>query len=257
LCEEPHLYHILHNPSYKIMDDVCPTVLRRILFSIKDHLILSLCFVVMNIRILIADDHTIVRDGLKMILSEHPDLKIISEAASGNEVLHYVMDHDVDVIILDISMPGQNGLDTLKQIKVLKPHIPVLILSMYPEEQYAARVIRAGASGYLTKESATQELVLAIRKVLHGGRYITATLAEILAEEYAHNSQDFIHSSLSDREFQILCLIGSGKSVSTISEELHLSVKTVSTYRMRIIEKTGLKNNAEITHYVIKNNLTH
>ncbi len=211
----------------------------------------------MNVRILIADDHTIVRDGLKMILSEHSDLKIVAEAASGNEALQYIMDHDVDVIILDISMPGQNGLDTLKQVKLIKPNIPVLILSMYPEEQYAARVIRAGASGYLTKESATQELVIAIRKVLTGGRYITSTIAEILAEEFAHNSHETIHSSLSDREFQILCLIGSGKSVSTISEDLNLSVKTVSTYRMRIIEKTGLKNNAEITHYVIKNNLIH
>ncbi len=207
------------------------------------------------IKILIADDHAIVRRGLKQILAETPDMTVIDEASNGHEVLTKVMKHDYSVVLLDISMPGKSGLDVLKELKNERPKLPVLILSMYPEEQYAVRVLRAGASGYLTKEGAPEELIYAIRKVVQGKKYVSASLAEKLVFDLDGDSQKPLHESLSDREFQVLCMIASGKTVSDISEELALSVKTISTYRTRLLEKMKMKNNAELTHYAVQNHL--
>jgi len=207
------------------------------------------------IKILIADDHAIVRRGLKQILAETPDMVVVDEASNGHEVLTKVMKHDYSVILLDISMPGKSGLDVLKELKTERPKLPVLILSMYPEEQYAVRVLRAGASGYLTKEGAPEELIYAIRKVVQGKKYVSASLAEKLVFDLDSDSQKPLHESLSDREFQVLCMIASGKTVSDISGELALSVKTISTYRTRLLEKMKMKNNAELTHYAVQNRL--
>jgi DNA-binding NarL/FixJ family response regulator len=207
------------------------------------------------IKILIADDHAIVRRGLKQILAETPDMTVIDEASNGHEVLTKVLKHDYSVVLLDISMPGKSGLDVLKELKNERPKLPVLILSMYPEEQYAVRVLRAGASGYLTKEGAPEELIYAIRKVVQGKKYVSASLAEKLVFDLDGDSQKPLHESLSDREFQVLCMIASGKTVSDISEELALSVKTISTYRTRLLEKMKMKNNAELTHYAVQNHL--
>ena len=207
------------------------------------------------LKIFIADDHAVVRRGLRQILAETCDMAVTGEATSGLEVLDKVMGDEYDVVVLDISMPGRSGLDTLKQLKSQKPKLPVLILSMHPEEQYAVRVLRAGASGYLTKESAPDELVEAIRKVSHGGRYITSSLADKLVFDLSRKTEKPLHETLSDREYQVLCLIASGKTAKQIAEELCLSVKTISTYRARILEKMGMKSNAELTHYAIRNRL--
>jgi two-component system invasion response regulator UvrY len=207
------------------------------------------------IRILIADDHTVVREGLKQIISETPDMSIADEAVNGHEVLNKALKNDYDVVVLDITMPGINGLDVLKQIKAQKSKLPILVLSMHPEEQYAVRVIKAGASGYLTKESASDELVAAIRKVSSGRKYITASLAERMAYNLEIDTEKPLHESLSDREYQVLCMIATGKTVKEISERLFLSGKTVSTYRTRILEKMNMKNNAELTYYAIKHGL--
>lgn len=206
-------------------------------------------------RILIADDHAIVREGLKRILGTAPDPVAIGEARDGAEVVERVRNEKWDVVLLDIAMPGKNGLDALKQIRALSPSLPVLVLSVYPEDQYAVRVLRAGAAGYLTKESAPDELLAAVRKVARGGRYISATLAEQLAGELGADRGELPHERLSDREFQVLRLIASGMTLTQIAEELPLSVKTVSTYRSRILEKMRLRNNAELTHYAIRNGL--
>ncbi len=207
------------------------------------------------IRILIADDHRIVREGLKQILAETPDMVVVDEASNGQEVLGKVWKNDYDVILLDISMPGRSGLDILKQLKNERPKIAVLVLSMYSEEQYAMRALRAGASGYMTKESAPDELIEAIRKVSTGRKYISATVAEKLAISLEASNERPAHESLSDREYQVMCMIASGKTIKTIADELSLSVKTVSTYRTRILEKMRMKNNAELTHYSIQNHL--
>ena len=207
------------------------------------------------IRILIADDHPIVRQGFKQVLSETADLVVADEAGNGREVLALVARRDYDVILLDISMPEKNGLEVLKELKAVNPRIPVLILSIYPEEQYAIRALKAGASGYLTKASAPDELISAIRKVSRGGKYISSSLAEKLAYEVGGDAGKAPHETLSDREYQILLLIASGKTVSDIAGEMCLSVKTVSTYRSRILEKMKLKNNAELTTYAIRNKL--
>lgn len=207
------------------------------------------------LRILIADDHAIVRYGLKQIIADIPDSALIDEASNGAEVLKKTGKNTYDVVILDISMPGQSGLDILKVIKAEKPDLHVLMLSMHPEEQYAIRALRAGASGYLTKESAPEELVSAIRKVSQGRKYVTASLAEKLAFDLEAGAEKLPHEHLSDREFQVLCLIASGKTVKEISEEIFLSIKTVSTYRTRILEKMNMRTNAELTHYAIKNTL--
>ncbi|MFC1539010.1 response regulator [Candidatus Latescibacterota bacterium] len=207
------------------------------------------------IRILIADDHPLIRKGLGQIIEDATGLFIEGEASNGFEVLEKIQIKDFDVIILDISMPGLNGLEVLKQIKIVKPDIPVLILSMYSEEQYAIRALKAGASGYLTKESAPEELVSAIRKIINGGKYISSSLAEILAYDFLGEKNKMPHELLSDREFQVLFMIASGKTVSEIADELFLSVKTVSTYRSRLLGKMNLNNNTELVHYAFKNNI--
>jgi DNA-binding NarL/FixJ family response regulator len=208
-----------------------------------------------KIRILIADDHPIVRAGFKQVLSETPDLVVADEAGNGQEVLEHLKKKKYDVVLLDISMPGKNGLEILKELKTDYPKLPVLILSIYPEEQYAIRALKAGAAGYLTKESAPHELISAIRKISAGGRYISASLAEKLATYLNVDMTKSPHETLSDREHQVMRLIASGKTVSEIAESLNLSVKTISTYRTHILEKMKMKNNAEITLYAVQNKL--
>lgn len=207
------------------------------------------------IKVLIADDHPIVRQGLKQILAQEPDMTVTAEAQTSQEVLELVGRSQWDVLVLDISMPGRGGLDVLKEVRRQYPKRPVLILSMHPEDQYAIRALRAGASGYLTKESAPDELVAAIRKIVRGGKYIGPHLAERLAIEIEAPGDKLPHERLSDREYQVLVLIASGKTVGQIADELSLSVKTVSTYRARVLEKMNMKTNAELTHYAIENKL--
>lgn len=208
-----------------------------------------------KIRILIADDHPIVRAGFKQVLSETPDMEVTDEAGNGQEAMACIRKKELDVVLLDISMPGRSGLEVLKELKEEQPKLPVLILSMYPEEQYAIRALRAGASGYLTKASAANELISAIRKVAEGGKYISATLGERLTEFLGTDMTRPPHELLSDREYQVMLMIASGKTVSSIAEDLCLSVKTISTYRTHILEKMRMKNNAEITFYAVQNGL--
>jgi two-component system, NarL family, invasion response regulator UvrY len=207
------------------------------------------------IRVLIADDHAVVRRGLGHILTEKADMRVVGEAENVHELLALVREQPCDLVVLDVSMPGRSGLDVLKDMKQERPRLPVLILSMYPEDQYAVRALRAGAAGYLNKESAPEELVEAVRKVVAGRRYVSPLVAEKLACDLTSDGGGTPHETLSDREFQVMRLIGSGKSVTDIADELALSVKTVSTYRSRVLEKTGMKNNAELTHYAIQNRL--
>ena len=207
------------------------------------------------LKILIADDHSIVRAGLKQVLADTPDMTVTDEAGGSEEAIRKALDGDFDVVVLDISMPGRGGLEVLKQIKRQKPKLPVLVLSMHPEEQYALRVLKAGAAGYVTKESVTEELIDAIRKVSKGMKYVSAHLAQEIAFALDLDTERPIQETLSDREFQVLCMIASGKTPREIAEELSLSVKTVSTYRSRILEKMRMKSNAELTNYAIKNNL--
>jgi DNA-binding NarL/FixJ family response regulator len=206
-------------------------------------------------RVLIADDHAIFREGLRQILEDIEDLQVVDEASHGQEVLDKIEKNDYDLILLDIAMPGLSGLETLKLIKGRKPKMKVLILSMYPEEQYAVRAIKAGASGYITKSSASEELLGAIRKIMSGGKYITASVADKLLSDLGPDSGHPLHELLSDREYQVLCLIASGKTVGEIADQLALSVKTVSTHRVHILEKMKMKTNAELTNYAIKQNL--
>lgn len=207
------------------------------------------------IKILIADDHVMVRKGLKQILDDVPDMVVVDECSNGGELFGKINALECNLVLLDISMPGRNGLEILEQLHNEKPTLPVLILSMYPEEQYAVRALRAGASGYLTKMSAPDELITAIRKVYWGGRYVSDSLSERLASELGRNTGRPSHDELSNREYQIMCQLASGKTVTGISDELSLSVKTVSTYRKRILTKMHMKNNAEIINYVIKHGL--
>jgi two-component system invasion response regulator UvrY len=207
------------------------------------------------IKIIIADDHPIVRAGMKQIIAEDPDLHVTDEAADGRQLLHKIRAENFDVVILDITMPHIDGLDVLKQLKVEKPKMPVIILSIHPESQYALRVLKAGASGYVTKTSAPDELISAIRKVHRGGKYISPSIAEKLAFQLEADFKEMPHEALSDREYQVLCLLASGKTVTEIADELALSVKTVSTYRSRILEKMNMKNNAELIHYAVQNAL--
>jgi two-component system, NarL family, invasion response regulator UvrY len=207
------------------------------------------------IRILICDDHTIVRKGLKQILSEDPNLVVAGEAASGQECVEKLKKGGWDALVLDISLPDRSGLDVLKQVRSQYPRLPVLMLSMHAEEQYAVRVLRAGASGYLTKEAAPDQLITAIRKISKGGRYVSPTFAEVLAFDLAGDPQKPPHETLSDREFQVMCLLASGKAVKEIAEKLYVSVKTVSTHRARILEKMRMKNNADLILYAVRNRL--
>lgn len=207
------------------------------------------------VSVLIADDHAVVRSGLKQILSDSLQEVAFGEAGTGQEVIREVRKGGWSVVLLDINMPGKSGLEILRQLKDEYPHLPVLILSMHPEDQFAVRMLRAGASGYLTKETAPDELVKAVNKVLRGGRYVSATLAEKLAEDLQTGAQGPLHQSLSDREYQVLCLIASGKTVGEISDLFSLSVKTISTYRARVLQKMNMKTNAELTHYAIQNQL--
>ena len=207
------------------------------------------------IRALIADDHAVVRQGLKLILGDTPEMVVAGEATNGQEVLDKVRAETWDIVVLDISMPDRSGLDILKQLRSERPKLPVLVLSMYSEDQYARRVLKAGAAGYVTKDTAADELVRAIRKVVSGGRYVSSFLAEKLAFEIGTDSSRLPHEILSDREFQVLRLIATGKSVTEIAAQLCLSVKTVSTYRARTLEKMNLGTNAELIHYAMQNHL--
>jgi two-component system invasion response regulator UvrY len=202
------------------------------------------------IKVLIADDHAIVRRGLKQIIVEEPDMIVAGEAQSATEALELARHCESDVIILDISLPGRSGLDVLKELRHAYPKLPVLILTMHPEEQFAVRAFKAGAAGYLTKESAPEELIQALRKVAGGGRYVSPALAERLALRVANHEQP-PHEILSDREYQVLHFIAIGKTVSEIAKQLSLSVKTISTYRSRVLEKMHLKNNAELMRYAV------
>lgn len=207
------------------------------------------------IRVFIVDDHAVVRQGLRMILDEAADIKCAGEAINGNDALKKSRELDWDVMLLDISMPEKSGSEVLKMLLNEHSDAKVLILSMYEEDQYAVRLMKAGASGYLTKDVAPEQLVDAIRKVAEGKKYISPALAELLLQECSTDSSRPLHASLSDREYHVLKLIGSGKQVSEIAAHLSLSVKTVSTYRTHILEKMRLKNNAEITLYVMRNDL--
>lgn len=207
------------------------------------------------IKILIADDHAVVIRGIKQILSEEPDLKILGEASNTDEIFELLYKEEWDVLILDITMPGKSGLDSLIEIKQKKPNLAILILSMHPEEEIAIRALKTGASGYLNKDSVPGELIRAIRKVAAGGKYISSNLAETILLNMQKESDKPLHEVLSEREFQVLCLLASGHSLSKIAEELSLSIKTISTYRSRILEKMNLKTNVDLTHYAIKNKL--
>jgi two-component system, NarL family, invasion response regulator UvrY len=203
-------------------------------------------------RILIADDHAVFRRGLKETIGEAFQNVIFGEAKTALETLEGVRLHNWDIVILDISMPGKSGLDILNDLKRLRPKLPILLLSMHPEEQYARRALKSGAAGYLTKESVPEELKVAVRKIVAGGRYVSAALAERLAYDIGTGVDVPIHELLSDREFQVLRMIASGKTVKQIADEIALSVKTVSTYRARILEKTGMKTTAELIRYAFQ-----
>jgi two-component system, NarL family, invasion response regulator UvrY len=207
------------------------------------------------IKILIADDHPIVRQGLRQILADIPDMEVAGEAANAQETLDQVRVGGWDVLVLDITMPDRSGFDILKELKLEQPQLPVLVLSIHAEEQLAVRVLKAGASGYLTKENAPNELVKAICKVVSGGKYISPALAESLAFGLEADSTRLRHETLSDREFQVAQMIASGKTLAEIAQELSLSAKTVSTYRTRLLEKMNLTTNAEIIRYALENGL--
>lgn len=207
------------------------------------------------IKVLIADDHPVVREGLKQIIAKGSDMKVEDEALNGNEALEKVRSGNFDVAVLDVGMPGRDGLEVLKDIHREFPKLPVLILSMYPEEQVAIRALNAGASGYMNKETAPKELVNAIRKIHLGGKYVSEALAEKFASGLYMHAKETPQEQLSDREFQVLRMLAAGKEAGEIAEELFISVKTVRTYRDRILEKLNLKNDVELTHFAIKNNL--
>ncbi|CAN5533042.1 response regulator transcription factor [soil metagenome] len=207
------------------------------------------------LRIAVADDHSIVRKGIIQILrEEYPEIEIC-EASNSMEIIELMRDGKWSLLISDISMPGRSGIETLKQIKEIYPDLPVLMLSMHPEEQYAIRSLKSGASGYLTKESAPDELILAVKSILNGKKYIPISIAEKLADHIGVKNHEFPHSILSDRENDVFILIASGKTVTEIASQLSLSVNTISTYRARILEKMHMKTNAELTHYAFSNNL--
>ena len=207
------------------------------------------------IRVLIADDHAVVRRGVRMVLEDTARIEVVAEAATGAEALDRARKERIDVAVLDLSMPGPGGLEVLRQLKEEHPHLPVLILTMHPEDQYAVRAFRAGASGYLTKQSIPEELIKAVETIASGRRYITPSVADALASEVHHDSTKLPHEQLSDREYQVLLLIAAGKTVGEIAEQLRLSPKTVSTYRARVLEKMQLNTSAELTHYAFSHKL--
>ncbi len=208
------------------------------------------------IRILIVDDHAIVRQGLKQIVEKSGEMQVVADAENGISALRKIREVECDVVLLDISMPDMNGLDVLKQIHAEKPNLPVLIVSIYSEDQYAMRLIKAGAAGYLTKETPPPELINALLRVAGGKKYISPVVAEILAEEIGDAGNKLPHQSLSDREYQIFMLLASAQTVTEVADALSLSVKTVSTYRSRILDKMHLNNNAELMHYAVNYRLT-
>jgi DNA-binding NarL/FixJ family response regulator len=204
------------------------------------------------LRVIIADDHPVVQKGLKEIIEEHFDDVEIDISSKGYDLLNKINNNDYDIVLLDISLPDINGLEVLREIKKKKRKIFVLMLSMYPEEQYAVRTLKAGANGYLTKKSASDELVLAVKKILSGRKYVSPAFAEKMMLDFESDTQTPPHENLSDRELQVLCMIGKGKAVKEIAGELHLSSNTVRTYRTRILEKIGVKGTSELIHYAIK-----
>jgi two-component system invasion response regulator UvrY len=206
------------------------------------------------IKVIVVDDHPVVRRGLKQIIEDEPDMKVAGEAKNAGECFSLVRKMECSLVLLDISLPDKNGFDVLKQLRYEHPKLPVLILSIYPEDQYAVRFIKAGASGYLMKEGAPEELVKAIRKVHAGGKYVSASLAEKLAS-HLDTSDKSPHENLSDREFQVLCMIAKGESLKGIADELCISEKTVSTYRSRILEKMKMSTNSDLTRYALENHL--
>ena len=208
-----------------------------------------------KIKIIIADDHAFLRKGLIQIISETPDFSVVGEAENGEELLEKIRKLDLDVVVMDVEMPKKSGWDVMLQLKIEKPKLPVIILSVFSEEDYAVKFFKAGASGYLTKTSAPELLVEAIRKVASGGRFISPHLAEMLAFELGQDTQKKLHETLSPREFQVFTMIASGKTVKEIANELSLSIPTISTHRAHILEKMNLKTNARLTHYAFKNNL--
>jgi DNA-binding NarL/FixJ family response regulator len=208
------------------------------------------------IKIVIADDHTLVREGLRRVISEEADIDVIGEATNGHEVLEWVRKGGLDLLLLDLSMPDHSGVDFIRRLKAEAPKLPILVLTMHEEEQYAVRTIRAGASGYLTKESASKELIDAIRRVATGRLYISPSVAEQLALDVMTTHDGPLHKSLSDREFEVFQLIVHGHSMTDISERLHLSVKTVSTHKARILQKMNMKSLADLVRYAVDNNLT-
>ncbi len=207
------------------------------------------------IRILLADDHTIVREGLKQILGDIADFTVVAEAKNGQEVLAEIRVRCPDVLILDLSMPGTSGIALIRQLKSEAPKLPILVLSMHKEEQYAVRAIKAGASGYITKESAAEQLVAAIRKIRGGGVFISPGVGERLAQEYGRPSAEAPHTTLSEREYQIFQMLVAGMGVTAIASDLCLSVKTVSTHKSRILQKMGMGNSSELIHYAIEHQL--
>jgi DNA-binding NarL/FixJ family response regulator len=207
------------------------------------------------IRILIVDDHAVVRDGVKKIFDEKPHEAVFGEASTAQEALRLVREEVWDAVVLDISLGQRSGLEILQEVQQFRPQLPVLILSMHAEEQYARRAFKAGAAGYITKDSSRTELVKALNKVIAGGRYVSSTLAEKLVFDMARRTDGPPHEVLSNREFEVMCLIASGKTVGEVADLLSLSDRTISTYRARILEKMNMKTNAELTHYAIRNSL--
>lgn len=207
------------------------------------------------IRILVADDHAIVRTGFRQFVCDEPDMEVAAEAASGEEVVTLVREREFDVVLLDIAMPDTNGIDTLRVIKQIKPRLPVLFLSTYPETQYAVILLRAGADGYVMKDAPPEEIIRAIRTVARGHRYVSEVTAGLLMQKLERPGDQAMHDGLSDREFQVFCKLAQGRKPTEIAEELHLSVKTISTYRARVLEKMRLQSNAELTRYALENGL--
>ncbi len=207
------------------------------------------------VNVFIADDHALIREGLKKTLKGEPDLVVAGEASNAHELLQALRQQPADVILLDISMPGESGLDALKELKQQYPHLPVLILSVHPEHRFAVRALKAGAAGYVTKDTAVEELVQAIRKIVGGGKYVSVSLAEKLVEELESKGDKLPHENLSDREFQVMRMLAAGKTRNEIADELSISLSTVNTYRNRILEKMKTQTNADLTRYAIEHGL--